>query len=554
MPKVKTITPGRLSGLSTLTSELASDISQQKEREYLKAVSDWKEEKEKLDAIKEDQLNYIDQKMQLIAGMDQLASENFDDTFKENLMNDVKNYASIVSDIKLGNIDAAEGYMKLAKYDKKLTDLQTAIPNINTLASKVNDAINKEDGEIGAMIHDGTGDTYNIAKILHDLYHPSRNRNVSYQTIDGQDFIVHKDGQKISIPGLNAIMSGNNPDYPISFAESPDEALGQLYDAMWKRNGNGATYLVDVKEESYNKKGGITTTTRKKYNIADDSQFSKDLKETVAPMIDDQEKMRVIWNNIGGDGKWENDEDQRSQAVDLLYKRAKDLYAPKSNVTNVDIKLPRPSKDKDKDKDKDKNTKVKLIDYSPLYNANQKFKKGSNLYVGGNKGQGVMDMEEAKIEVEDFFNTIQGRRRFNISGNPIVSKIEVSYVDPKVPAKGLQFMPFRSYRGEDIELVDRPFNIDNVKDLEFFEKLLKPLGSDVITVDDNTVNVDNTVNIDNTTTSTNNTTIDDSLPNLTRDQASKLKDGDKFILVGSGTKFDGKKFVMRMGQDGKLEE
>ena len=35
MPKVKTITPGRLSGLSTLTSELASDISQQKERRLI---------------------------------------------------------------------------------------------------------------------------------------------------------------------------------------------------------------------------------------------------------------------------------------------------------------------------------------------------------------------------------------------------------------------------------------------------------------------------------------------------------------------------------------
>ena len=520
MPKVKTITPGRLSGLSTLTSELASDVSQQKEREYLKAVSDWEEEKSKLDAIKTDQLNYIDQKMQLIAGMDQFAGEKFDDTFKNDWMNSVKDYASIVSDIKLGNIDAAEGYMKLAKYDKKLTDLQTAIPNINTLATKLEDGKNKKLGEVGSFIHDGDGKTVEIIELISDLYNPVKNSNVSYQTIDDQDFLVHKNGQKISIPGLNAIMSGNNPDYPISFAESPDEALGQLYDAMWKRNGNGATYLVDVKEESYNKKGGITTTTRKKYNIADGSKFSNDLKETVAPMIDDQDKMRVIWNNIGGDGKWENTEDQRNQAVDLLYKRSKDLYAPTSNVTNVDIKLPRLSKDKDKDKDKD--NKTKLIDYSPLYNANQKFKTGSNLYVGGNKGQGMMDMEEAKIEVEDFFNTIQGRRRFNISGNPIVSKIEVSYVDPKVPAKGLQFMPFRSYRGEDIEIVNRPFNINNAKDLEFFENLLKPLGSDVITVDDN-------------------------LPTLTMEQARKGKKGDQFILRSNG-----KKYTLVEDQNGNL--
>ena len=33
MPKVKTVTPGRLSGVSRLTSQIASDISRQKERE-----------------------------------------------------------------------------------------------------------------------------------------------------------------------------------------------------------------------------------------------------------------------------------------------------------------------------------------------------------------------------------------------------------------------------------------------------------------------------------------------------------------------------------------
>jgi len=352
MPKVKTVTPGRLSGVSRLTSQIASDISKQKEREYLTAVSDWNEEKNKLDTIKQDQLNYVDQKMQMIAGMEQLAGETFDDSFKNNLMDDVRNYASIVSDIKLGNIDSAEGYMKLAKYDKKLNDLQTAIPNINTLASKVNDAINKQDGEVGAMIHDGTGETYNVAKILHDLYHPSRNKNVSYQTIDGQDYIVHKDGQKISIQGLNAIMSGNNPDYPISFAESPDEALGTLYDNMWKRAGNGAYYMKDVSEEKI-VNGKKQTVKERKYDIADNSSFYNDLRTAVSPMIDDQEKMRLIWNNIGGEGKWENTTNQREKAIDLLYERAKNIYGPKDNVISETTKLYTPPKsDKDKDKDK----------------------------------------------------------------------------------------------------------------------------------------------------------------------------------------------------------
>ena len=535
MPKVKTITPGRLSGLSTLTSELASDISQQKEREYLKAVSDWEEEKAKLDAIKEDQLNYIDQKMQLIAGIDQFAGEKFDDTFKNDWMNSVKDYASIVSDIKLGNIDAAEGYMKLAKYDKKLTDLQTFIPNFNTFATKVQDGFDKREGEVGSFIHDGDQKTWEIVQIVNDLYHPTRNSNVSYQTIDGQDFLVHKNGQKISIPGLNAIMSGNNPDYPISFAESPDEALGQLYDAMWKRNGNGATYLVDVKEESYNKKGGITTTTTKKYNIADGSKFSNDLKETVAPMIDDQDKMRVIWNNIGGDGKWENTEDQRSQAITLLHNRAKDLYAPTSNVTNVDIKLPRPSKDKDK-KDGITTTTTTAVDYSDLYNANKLFMDAvknapprtdvSPFYSFETEAK----ISQAKDALKDFAESISGKRRIRHKGKTYtIDKLEVDLIDEDNPALGYQFTPF-IISGDEYTQVAGPFRIQEEEDLQSFENLLIPLGRSI------------TVG-----TKSNKSPNNDNLPTLTMEQAKKGKKGDQFIL-----KSNGKKYTLVEDQNGNL--
>ena len=79
MPRVKTISPGRLTGVSGLTREAARQVGRQKDIEYQFALQDWRAEKAKLEGIKQDQLNYLDQKMKMIAGEEQAGGETFDE-------------------------------------------------------------------------------------------------------------------------------------------------------------------------------------------------------------------------------------------------------------------------------------------------------------------------------------------------------------------------------------------------------------------------------------------------------------------------------------------
>ena len=236
MPRVKTISPGRLTGVSGLTRDAARQVGRQKDIEYQFALQDWRAEKAKLEGIKQDQLNYLDQKMKMIAGEEQAGGETFDEGFKKAQMQQAKEYASIVSDIKLGNIDPADGYAKLAVFDQSLKNIETAIPNINAFSKRIKEAMNKEEGEVGSFIYDGSGKTFEIAQLFNDMYSPTKSGNVSTVIEDGKTFLVHKDGQKISIEGLNAIMSGENPDYPINFVEDPREALQAVHDVMMKEN------------------------------------------------------------------------------------------------------------------------------------------------------------------------------------------------------------------------------------------------------------------------------------------------------------------------------
>ena len=83
MPRVKTIRPGRLTGISGLTTEASRQVGREKDIEYATALSDWQAEKTKLEGIKQDKLNYLDQKMKMIAGEEQAGGATFDEGFKK---------------------------------------------------------------------------------------------------------------------------------------------------------------------------------------------------------------------------------------------------------------------------------------------------------------------------------------------------------------------------------------------------------------------------------------------------------------------------------------
>jgi|TARA_R100000479_G_scaffold58_1_gene44 hypothetical protein len=364
MPRVKTIRPGRLTGISGLTQDAARQLGRQKDIEYQYALQDWRAEKAKLEGIKQEQLNYLDQKMKMIAGEEQAGGETFDEKFKKAQMEQAKEYANIVSDIKLGNIDAADGYAKLAVFDQSLKNIETAIPNINALNKKLQEAMNKEEGEVGAFIYDGSGKTFEIAQLFNDMYSPTRSGNVSTVIEDGKTFLVHKDGQRISIEGLNAIMSGENPDYPINFVQDPREALKAVHDVMMKENDS--EFKIRKGSRYINDKGQTVTTKKDQYYLGKGSNYNERLNEAVMPILNDNEKMKGFWLNLGGEGNWDNSEAQRKIAKQALVDMARNSFGPKNDVISIDISLPKGSEE-----DTNKNLTATQIKQKNIIGANK---------------------------------------------------------------------------------------------------------------------------------------------------------------------------------------
>ncbi len=393
MPRVKTISPGRLTGVSGLTRDAARQVGRQKDIEYQFALQDWQTEKAKLEGIKQDQLNYLDQKMKMIAGEEQAGGETFDEGFKKAQMQQAKEYASIVSDIKLGNIDPADGYAKLAVFDQSLKNIETAIPNINAFSKRIKEAMNKEEGEVGSFIYDGSGKTFEIAQLFNDMYSPTKSGNVSTVIEDGKTFLVHKDGQKISIEGLNAIMSGENPDYPINFVEDPREALKAVHDVMMKENES--KFKIRKGTQVKDAQGRTITTKKDQFYLKKGSNYNSMLEEAVVPILDDDEKMKGFWLNLGGEGNWENSDEQRRIAQQRLVDMARNSFGPKNDVLTIDVSLP---KGDEEDGDGDDKKPISLS-YKSWIDENLKGESTVTTNMGGQEETRMIPMSPTKKKV-----------------------------------------------------------------------------------------------------------------------------------------------------------
>lgn len=390
MPRVKTISPGRLTGVSGLTKEAARQVGRQKDIEYQFELQDWRAEKAKLEGIKQEQLNYLDQKMKMIAGEEQAGGATFDEGFKKAQMDQAKEYASIVSDIKLGNIDAGDGYAKLAVFDQSLKNIETAIPNINAFNKRLQDAMNKEEGEVGSFVYDGSGKTFEIAQLFNDMYSPTKSGNVSTIIEDGKTFLVHKDGQKISIEGLNAIMSGENPDYPINFVEDPRKALQAVHDVMMKKNES--KFKIRKGTQVKDSKGRTITTKKDQFYLKKGSNYDSMLSEAVVPILNDDQKMKGFWLNLGGEGSWNNSEEQRKIAQQALVDMARNSFGPKNDVLTIDVSLPK----SDEEGDDDDNKNSKSLSYTSWIDENLKGSSTITTNMGGQKETKMMPMPPTK--------------------------------------------------------------------------------------------------------------------------------------------------------------
>jgi hypothetical protein len=320
MPRVKTIRPGRLTGATEFTKQAATLAGAQKDLEFAQSLAQYNEEKQKLeDLLKEEQdtqKTYIDK----ITKMEQGGSTNLDASVKNELRSQAGEYAKLASDIKLGKIDASEGYEKLAKYDLMLGQLEESAPNFIALNKKIQQSKKLNEGEEGrAILGKGSVD---VMLLVDKMFSPDSGE-VEFFTKDGKGYYKDKTNENftVSVSEINNIMKGENADYPLEFVEDPDKEIEAIYNASWG-DGKNFELVEEIRDERTNK---VTDTKRVGYDY---DRYSQILENTAAVdnMIADTNQMRKYWPSLSGseDELWVGSDEQKKIAKEAIIKRVKD--------------------------------------------------------------------------------------------------------------------------------------------------------------------------------------------------------------------------------------
>jgi len=369
MPRVKTIRPGRLSGISGLAREAAQGVKYNKDVEYAYELEKWKEQNEKIKEVQKQEQDTISENLKLIAGK-QLGVDGFNESVRNQMMDLAVKTARANSKMKLGDLDPMEGAKEVASYENVLDVFQNSIPNIAALSDKIINA--PESGANSILLPaDPTKaeEVKNIVQIVTDMNSPERNSQVEYSVVDGNSMIKHKEtGQEISLKGLNDIMSGKNPQYPIKFVPDFTQAAKPIVETMLKERAENFTKEVNV--TTYDDDGTKRTVKKNKILTGDGSNYKTELTAAMDLMMNDKENMPGYWADltkelpVNEQTPWLNTDEQRKEAISLMYTAADNAWGPKTNVettseTTVEAK---PSSADKEDVDEDDT----MVDYTDL--------------------------------------------------------------------------------------------------------------------------------------------------------------------------------------------
>tara|TARA_R100000951_G_scaffold41273_1_gene34874 strand:+ start:7287 stop:8735 length:1449 start_codon:yes stop_codon:yes gene_type:complete len=337
MPKVKTIRPGRLSGISGLAREAAQGVKYNKDVEYAYELEKWREQDKKIKEVQKQEQDTISENLKLIAGKE-LGVDGFNESVRNQMMDLAVKTARANSKMKLGDLDPMQGAKEVASYENVLDVFQTSIPNIAALSDKIINA--PESGANSILLPaDPTqaAEVKNIVQIVTDMNSPERNSQVEYSVIDGKSMVKHKEtGQEISLKGLNDIMSGKNPQYPIKFVPDFTQAAKPIVETMLREKSKNFTKQVDV--TTYDPDGTKRTVKKNKTLTGDGSNYKTELTAAMDLMMNDKENMPGYWADLTRDlpvnerTPWLNTDEQRKEAISLMYTAADNAWGPKTNV------------------------------------------------------------------------------------------------------------------------------------------------------------------------------------------------------------------------------
>ena len=342
MPRIKTIAPGRLSGISGLTKEAALGVKQQKDFNYRMELQEWQTQKARIDEVQKQEQNQIAENIKLVTGNENLGSETFDDSVRDEMYKLAVDNARINSKMKLGDIDQVAGAKEIGGMNNVLDTFGKFVPNINALNKKLQEA--PEDGfSVGAVVvpfgEELDKGTANIVTLVKDMYSKDKNGEVKYSVKNGQSIVTHSNGAEISLQGLNDVMSGENPEYPITFVQDFSKAVEPIVATMIKKNKS--KYMVKHKTQKRLSNGDVETVVEDKFDISEGSLYMKDLNKAMDVFFEDKNSMMSYWPNIDKEERtpWLNTDTQKADARKLMAKQADDYWGPKNDIISNEQKL-----------------------------------------------------------------------------------------------------------------------------------------------------------------------------------------------------------------------
>ena len=399
MPRVKTIRPGRLTGISGLTTEAARGVKFNKDTEYAYKLEEWKAQNDRIAEVEKEEQDEIRENLKLIAGQD-LGEGGFNESVRNQMMDLAVKTARANSKMKLGDLDVMDGAKEVASYDNVLDVFGKAVPNIGALSNKLQEAKGLKAGEVGTVLlpSDPTlaKEVANVVQIVNDMNSPDKNSNVEYSIVNGKSMIKHKvTGQEISLQGLNDIMSGENAKYPIKFIETDFTAAAeQPMKNMLKENAKN--YTKQISDTVYDADGTKREVIKNVTYTGEGSNYETDLTALVNVMLDDQKSMPSYWANITGNKEpWVNSQKQRDEAFELMYDKTDKAWGPKvrSETTSETTVEAKPSSGNGNDNDDNKtpsnlsysswiNKYLEGKDYKPIQKRVRVLKKFTSINPG----------------------------------------------------------------------------------------------------------------------------------------------------------------------------
>ena len=405
-------------------------------------------------------------------------TETMEDTDALNLLQD--QISKELDELYRLDIQTFEG--DRSAYNKKKSEIEKIIGTIPGLMSIIDDEGEKLKEAQNAgnftkqLLRSNNEDYYNFVQDA-----SSGGKNISFRIQNG-NIIAQLNGKDVF--NGNAFIKAKKDgldlvNYAGDYSTEIDETI--------KQNAVGLQNLVSTTIIEKMKNGRTLSTEEiKNYERAKDI-FEERLRESpnLGALVNESTYQLFTGYGLGEDADnmdaWTGDDMQKAATKEALIEYMIDRQFPEDKfLTKYTEKI---LKTKASDKRKDEK---QAIDYSPLYNANEKFirsremrqkqKDEKNLNKKEIRRANVL-MLEAKEEIQDFMNQITGKRRFK-DGGDVIADIQVSSVDESQPELGYQITPYKQTK-DGLKDLSAPFEIRSVNDLASFENLLMPLTREV---------------------------------------------------------------------------